>query len=163
MKVSFSEWAKNRELSEQAGNIDEELTGIRETLKNALAQNKVAYPWGRLGQRIADLAQMLPNKQMEVQQVKGAYDKMITPINQAQQQTSSLHEQDPKVREIGSQAIQQAYRFFESFVQSLYSLGSGALNGQPQQQSQPQQPAPQAQAQPQAPMAGGMGMGAGGM
>ena len=133
---TFQEWAKERYLQEGYGfeddpaveNLDEELYGIRQTLKNALAGNKLSGNWGDLGMRVTNLAKVLPNKEREIQDLRKVYDQLIAPISQAYQQVSSYGREDhPKVRELTEQAIKDAYRFFPKFERLLYALGSGSL------------------------------------
>ena len=72
--------------------LDDELYGIRETLKNALAGNTLSYQWGGLGLRIRKLAERgVDGKQH--QKVVSYYQYMIDEI------TNTLRElQDAGVR-----------------------------------------------------------------
>jgi hypothetical protein len=133
---TFQEWAKERRLQERYGfeddpaveSLDEEIYGIRETLKNMLSRNSLPGNWGDLGVRIKNLSKMAPQKSKEIHQASDLYDQLKAPIDKAYHQATSYGREDhPEVRELTNQAMKEAWGYFKPLVNILYSLGSGSM------------------------------------
>lgn len=131
---TFQEWAKERYLQEGFGfeddrveNIDEKLKGIRETLKNALAGNKLGLKWGDLGMRVTNLAEVLPTKKQEIEDLRRQYDQLIAPISQAYQTAVGMQNSDARLK-LTQDAMKDASDKFPTFRASLMALGSGSIS-----------------------------------
>ncbi len=129
---TFKEWLNEAYGfgTETEEKLDYELYGIRETLKNALAQGSLVYRWGDLEQRIRKLQRGHGIDTEKLRRVLDVYSQIITPITSAYQELSrsgirgepNVH--NPEARQQVQFALKQAWQSFDGFQKLLRGLSS---------------------------------------
>lgn len=136
--MKFNEWLRVRTEAygfgdESEENLDEELYGIRETIKNMLASGDLAQNWGDQQIRIRNLSKLGVDSK-KLMYVEKLYQNMINIITKGYREcrdkglrTANVH--DDRARPIVRQTIQAAHQYFDPFQEGLRKLGSRVSAG----------------------------------
>lgn len=128
----FSEWLQEAYgYEDEAGeSLDEELYGIRETLKNALASGNLAYQWGDLGMRIKGLQKLGVDMGL-LKEAVNMYDRLTAEITKGYNQARDMGAREATVHDkragkVVQQAIKDAHYWFKPIQEVFHKMSSAS-------------------------------------